>query len=330
MKKLLILGTGAYASALANNFYKNFDVVNLYGIDKEEINDINLNKMNSRYFPGVKFWSDKLYATDNIVEALEETTHILISLPTNAIIEVIENKIIPNLKHKVFWINASKGFVPNYPLDQDFLNFIIPENLSHGIYKIIGGTFAVEMMAHMPSSLTLTSDKNLYNEELLEKFNSENIFTTWNDDFVAINLFSIFKNIYAIAQGMIEGLGYKKNTQTLLMMKSLRELNSIYKDFKYQELSASTLTTSALLGDFILTGTSKTSRNFSFGYSMISSNLEEALTQNKTIEGVKSLKELSFSHPKIIEKHDILNVLNRIIYQNKKPIDEFKKFLNNN
>ena len=329
MKKLLILGTGAYASALANNFYENFDVVNLYGIDEFEINDINENKMNSKYFPDIKFLSEDLFATNDIEIALKDATHILISLPTGVIKNVIEKKILPHLKTKVYWINASKGFIPGYSLENDFLLSIIPNEVSNGIYKIIGGTFAIEMMRNMPSFLTLTSDQEICNEDLLKRFNSQKVFTTWNDDYVAINLFSIFKNIYAIAQGMLEGLGYEKNTQTFFMMKSLKELTGIYEELTNKKLLSSTLITSALLGDFILTGTSKTSRNFTFGYSLISKSVEEAFVQNKTIEGAISLKELLLSYPKIIEKHSLLNILNKVIYKNKNPIDEFNKVLIN-
>ena len=122
-------------------------------------------------------------------------------------------------------------------------------------------------------------------------FSTKFVSLEWDGDFVAVNLFSVFKNIYAILQGMLAGLEYKKNTQTFLMIKSLNELIEIYSEVTKKDLSIDTLLTSALLGDFILTGTSQTSRKYTCGFKIATDNNLDYV-EKMTVEGFTSLKLL--------------------------------------
>ena len=58
--KVSFLGSGAWATALANVVSDNGHEVLLYGVCKDEIDDININHQNKKYFKDVKhnnFWT---------------------------------------------------------------------------------------------------------------------------------------------------------------------------------------------------------------------------------------------------------------------------------
>ncbi len=325
MKKLLILGTGAYASALAVSLSNNFEKIVMYGIDSNEINDINKNKSNEKYFEG-KIFSNNIFATDSLeFEDKDEFETILIAIPSKAINSLVP-KLVTKMTKPVFWVNASKGLIASEPIHEDYLYSIIPENLSKGIYRIIGGTFAIELVQKKPSKLTITSKRDSYNKDLAISFMTENLLIEWSEHFALINYFAIFKNIFAIFQGILSGMGFEKNTQTFLLMESLKETVNIFNDSSEEKnWSIDDLFLSATLGDFILTGTSEKSRNYSFG-KLVGSNSDIENYKNKTVEGLESLNHI-LDLIQDLDKYFILNFLKKVIIEKNNPEIEFKNLL---
>jgi glycerol-3-phosphate dehydrogenase (NAD(P)+) len=83
-----------------------------------------------------------------------------------------------------------------------------------------------------------------------------------SDDVTGVALGGAAKNVYAIACGVVEGLGLGENARAALLARSFAELARLG-----EALGAKTETLMGLsgLGDLVLTATSKSSRNFSFG-----------------------------------------------------------------
>jgi glycerol-3-phosphate dehydrogenase (NAD(P)+) len=73
------------------------------------------------------------------------------------------------------------------------------------------------------------------------------------------------KNVYAIACGVVEGLGLGENARAALLARSFAELIRLGEALGARP---ETLTGLSGLGDLVLTATSKSSRNFSFGVSL--------------------------------------------------------------
>ena len=106
--KIGILGTGSWATGLATVLTDNGHEVPMYGISQEEIQDINVNHRNSKYFPDVEL-STALRATDQLEAAIAGAEFILITIPTQFVRTVLK-QVSPLLDHPVTFINASKGF----------------------------------------------------------------------------------------------------------------------------------------------------------------------------------------------------------------------------
>ncbi len=323
MKKLLILGTGAYASALASALTENFKNIVMYGIDEEEINDINLNRKNEKYFEG-KIFPKNIKAV-NSFESNLDVDAILIAVPSKAISSVLK-ELTSQLKRSVYWIGASKGLIDSEPIHEDYLYSLIPTNLTKGIYRIIGGTFAIEIVQKKPSKLTLTSKNDPFNEELYESLSTPNLLIEWSEQFELINYFAIFKNIFAIFQGILSGMDYEKNTQTFLLVESLRETMHIFNDFgRAKNFQTDDLFLSATLGDFILTGTSEKSRNYSFGKKLGQGKDIEKI-KYQTVEGLDSFKRVNeLIHN--LNEYCILKYLKNVLIDHKDAKDEFRNLL---
>ena len=300
----------------------------MFGISKTEINDININHSNSYYFKNIKL-PNNIIATNNIEKYVNDVELILIALPTNAVRTVVLS-INKYLSGTVYWVNASKGLPKGIKWSHDYLDELIPVDKTKGNYKLIGGTFAIEMASKLPSKLTLTSKSSDKNDYLIETLSSDVIYIEWCDSFEIVNIFSILKNIYAILQGMIFGRGYEKNTQTFLLIDSLREISSIINDIANDEtiLSVDSLLKSATLGDFVLTGTSEKSRNYSFGYS-IGNTGKLPDTKNITLEGFSSLEILYKTYGEDIKRYPIIGLIINIIVNKKDVETSFQEFFKN-
>lgn len=73
------VGVQSLAQVLADNQQP----VQLIGVNQDEVNDINLNHRNSKYFPGVELNKDLHATTDYSV--LKDADIVLLAVPTQAI-----------------------------------------------------------------------------------------------------------------------------------------------------------------------------------------------------------------------------------------------------
>src|SRR6201999_3787815 len=83
-----------------------------------------------------------------------------------------------------------------------------------------------------------------------------------SDDVIGVALGGAAKNVYAIACGVVEGLGLGENARAALLARSFAELARLGETMG---ANRETLVGLSGLGDLVLTATSLSSRNFSFG-----------------------------------------------------------------
>jgi glycerol-3-phosphate dehydrogenase (NAD(P)+) len=83
-----------------------------------------------------------------------------------------------------------------------------------------------------------------------------------SDDLLGVALGGAAKNVYAIASGMVHGLGLGESARAALLARSFAELVRLGEALGAR---AETLMGLSGLGDLVLTATSPNSRNFRFG-----------------------------------------------------------------
>ena len=87
--KVGVLGTGSWGTALAQVLLDNGCDVLLYGIDPAEIEDINSNHRNSKYF-GDDPLSDAMRATNRAEELAEYSDVFVLATPTRAVSAIMD------------------------------------------------------------------------------------------------------------------------------------------------------------------------------------------------------------------------------------------------
>lgn len=285
--KTVVIGSGSWGTALAQVLADNKEEVIIYGIEKSEIDDINLNHENSKYFEGVEL-NPKLKATDDIT-VVKDADIVLLAVPTFAI-EGICLQIDPYLKNNIIVVNVSKGFHPETSerMSEVIRRCISKEHLS-SVVSLIGPSHAEEVVIRLLTTIDAVSLKEEDAQVIQRTFSNNYLRIYTGDDEIGSELGVAIKNVMAIASGILSGLGYQDNTRAALITRGLQEMIRYGVFFGGKQQTFMGLTG---IGDLIVTCTSIHSRNFEAGYQIGKENdVTNFLKYNKkTVEGVRTAK----------------------------------------
>lgn len=315
--KIRILGTGSWGSALAQVVADNGHDVMMWGIDASEVNDIENNHHNSKYFE-VEMNHD-VHATQDI-SCVKDADVILIAVPVMALESVVE-QIAPLLDHPVTFINVAKGF---HPVTHERLSVvmerIIPSSMRKAIVSLIGPSHAEEVILRMLTSVNAVSDNEQQAQMIQELFSNSYFRVYRNTDVIGAEIGVALKNVMAIASGILEGVGQGDNARAALMTRGLAEMTRYGvahggKAETYLGLDG--------VGDLIVTCTSMHSRNFTAGLQIgKDGSAENFWKENKrTVEGVAACKVV-YEQAKVegIEM-PIVNEVYAVLYEGKSPAE---------
>lgn len=315
--KVGFIGSGAWATALANVVTDNGHEAIVYGISKEEIDDINKHHRNSKYFSKVSL-NKNIKGTMFIEDAVEDSDIIVIAVPSSQIRNVlvkIKNYIINN----PIILNVSKGF-DSYTHKR--LSEVIKENLDDslikGVVTLIGPSYAEEVLVRFYTAISAVSSSMECASIIQNVFSNKYFRVYTNDDEIGAEVGAGIKNVIAIASGILEGLGYKDNSRAALITRGLAEITRYGVAIGANQKTFLGLTG---IGDLFLTCSSKTSRNYSCGIEIGKNNgADEFLKNNtKTVEGIHACKIIHNAAIKMGIEMPITNAVYEVIYENKKP-----------
>ncbi len=320
--KVTILGSGAWGSALGNVLSDNNHEVLIYGVNEQEVNDINLNHKNSKFF-NETLLNDNLKATTSIKDALTlfDPEVILIATPSGAL-ESICSQIKEYSKGNTLIVNVAKGLDGKTfsPLSDTIKNALNGYSYKD-VVTLIGPSFALEV-ANKEFTLISAVSKNLEYAQVVQKMFSNAYFRVYtNDDEIGAQYGACIKNVIAIASGICSGLGFQDNARAALITRGLHEMTKfgVYKGGKKETYLGLTG-----IGDLFLTCTSFKSRNFSFGYAIgQANNAEEILNNNsKTVEGVKACAYLYKACLEYKIEMPIVSSVYHVLFEKKSPREE--------
>ncbi len=325
-KKFLIYGTGAFGTAVAQFLSKNNEYVKMFGIDKKEVEDIKVNSKNSKYFS--KKLSNKIVATTNIKDAFEDVDVVIIATPSHVIRKVLVDFIIPNLKKPVYFVNLAKGI--DY-LKQQLINKVIeetvPKDMNLGVMKLSGASFATELVNGTPTKFVLASSEIEIAKEFVKYFETDYTKITPSNLITEIELVSVLKNPLAILMGIVKGLDYGKNTDSMFFYESLEEMKRVLRFYNLDENAVYSV---AGVADLFLTGSSKKSRNFSTGYKIGKMNevSKKILSTFTTTEGLRTIDIVTSISVKNNLNLKLFEILYDITYNKIEPKNVLDKYFN--
>lgn len=324
-KKICVVGTGSWGTALAQVLADNNHKVLMYGINEKQTEEINSGS-NYAYFPGVRI-NPKIKATTNLKEAIKGAEYIVLAVPTKATSTVL-GQIRPLLTDKVYFINASKGFDPNTKdRMSNTIRRVIPEKYRYEVASIIGPSHAEEVILRFYTTVAAVSmDEKV--AKIVQKLFSNNYMRLYTlDDEVGAEYGVAIKNVLALCSGIVMGIGLGDNTRAALITRGLQEMikYGISKGGKLETYLGMTG-----IGDLIVTATSPHSRNYQAGFHIgkvgdAKSVIEDSHT---TIEGVRTCKVI-YEDAKINNLElPIINECYSILFEHEDPRIAIDRLMN--
>ncbi len=318
--KIGIIGTGAYAIALASVLEnKNVNIM-MWTALKNEYDELVKTKKNlkaSKYK-----LSDSVTFTMNMDEIVKENDTLILAIPAKFIESTVDimKKSFTNQNILI----ATKGIATK---NQELIHEYLERELNtKKIACISGPSFASDVIKKEPIGLTLASE----NEETLNYFielfkNIPYLSIETRNDIIGCEICGILKNVMAIFSGILDGLCITNSTNAKFLMDASYEIRNIITAFGGDK---HTFSTYAGMGDLILTCTSTKSRNYTFGKLIGENGDFKTYGKNTTTEGLENLNTIY----ELLKKKDIyseiVDILYKIIYLNQ-PKELVLEYLKN-
>jgi glycerol-3-phosphate dehydrogenase (NAD(P)+) len=308
MKKVLVIGAGAWGTALAQLLSKNCEEVLLSANKPEIVAEINKKNCNEKFLPGIKL-SKKITAILNFDKEISAADFVFIVTPSSAISSIFAQIANNKFKKSCRFVICSKGIETN---SLQLLGDLFEKVTTSKNYAILSGpNFASEVAQGLPSITTLAcKDKKLFND-IAKILNNESFCAQHSREPRSIEIFGTTKNIIAIGCGIIDELGLGVNAKAALVMKGISETQLLCKKFK----TSSDVANAAGFGDIFLTCSSHKSRNNWLGTELAKGKpfKEIATKSGKTFEGAASAKAIAAIAKKSKLRLELFEAINEIL-----------------
>ena len=318
MKKIVVIGTGSWGTALGLILAKNGHEVTMWEWSFEQAQNLKNDRENKKYLPGIKF-PENMKIENNIEGILEDAKMVVFSVPSQVLRGVVK-KLSDQIKEDMIIVNTAKGLEIS---TGERLSEVIKDEVLGKFHKNIvilsGPTHAEEVAAGVPTTIVAAGDLEVA-KQVQVYFTNSNFRVYSGKDIIGAEIGGAVKNCLAIGAGIADGIGYGDNTKAALMTRGLAEMIKYGVALGAQEKTFSGLTG---IGDLIVTCGSQHSRNRYVGEKLgKGQKIKEILSEMVMVaEGVPTVKAVYESAKKIGVEMPIVKGIYEVLYEEAEPKD---------
>lgn len=325
LPKICVIGGGSFATAIVKILSDNKLRVYWWMRDQENVNYIKEFKHNPKYLSSVEINTRKVRPTSRLRRAVRLADVVILAVPAAFLKDAIKGLREKDLKDKVI-ISAIKGLEPeSNQIIADFVRdtYDIPEDK----IAVIGGPCHAEEVAREKLSfLTIASKSQDIRSKVSELIDCRYLKARVSTDVIGTEYAAVLKNVYALATGISNGLGYGDNFQAVLVANAEKEMTRFLEAVRTEDEEH---TGSHYLGDLLVTAYSQFSRNRTFGimlgrgYSVESIQIE----MNMVAEGYYATKSIFKISEDLNVYMPILKAVNDIVYNDRPAPMVFRELI---
>lgn len=329
-KVALVIGAGAFGTAIAQVLSQNFEKV-IVKVRSQDIYDCIKKGENTIYLPGMKLASniEAAISWDEVDQYNDGIELIVNALPTGGIVEFYKDnydRILGYLLRNIIVLSLSKGIDADTLELSDDLFFDMYPHFKDQFTFLSGPSFAHEIMQDQITLVTVAgkNKKCLDTVSMMVNTHSFKVLTSY--DIKGVLLGGALKNILAIAGGVIEGLGYNHNTRAAMITRGIAEMLRFGQVFNARPETFYGLSG---MGDLILTTTGDLSRNKTFGLEIAKGRKASEIiaSQRSVVEGYKTAKAAHFLSEKYEIRARIFNGVYEVLYNERDPSEIIKELM---
>lgn len=313
--KVGLFGTGAYGLALASILSENNIDVTMWTKFEDERNKLITTRKNEDLLPG--FTLDcKINITNSICTCCQNKDLLVIVIPA-AFVDDLCQELSNFVDKNVHICIASKGIERKTGL---FVHQIIEKYIpTKNISMLSGPSFAQDVIEKKAMGLTIASSSDQAINLVIRAFSNHYVKLRPTHDIIGTEICGAIKNVIALAAGILNGLGASNSTIAMLLTESIHDIEEIIDVF---DGDRRTVLSFAGFGDLILTCTSTTSRNYTYGQKIGMKVDGQTLKQyrtTKTVEGYYTLESIYQLLKDKKAKIPIINLIYNIVTKDDDP-----------
>ena len=282
MKRIGVIGSGAWGTALAATVARAGRTVTLWAREPDVIASINDRHENRRFLSGVPL-EHSIRATADLGEAADADLLLLVT-PAQHLAETTR-RIAQETDCATPAVICPKGIERRTgALMSEAVRRVAPDM---PIAVLSGPTFAREVAQGLPAAVSLACEDARRGAAIVEALGSAAFRPYLTDDLIGVQIGGAVKNVIAIAAGIAIGRGLGDNARAAIVARGFAELVRLAVA---RGARPETLAGLAGLGDLVLTCTSDQSRNYTFGCAIGSGATPKAAlgSSEAVIEGHES------------------------------------------
>ena len=254
--KAVVIGDGAWGTALALDLLENGHEVVLWGAFPDYLAEMAATRENTRFLRGVRLPAELKFEADP-ARALAGATLAVLATPTQFLGAVLKRFVAAGVPDGLIVVDVAKGIETGTL--RRISEMVAAEFGDRVRYAVLSGpSHAEEVSRRVPTLVTVASRDPETALAVQRSFINERFRVYTTDDVVGVELGGALKNVFAIAAGIIDGMGLGDNPKAALMTRGIAELGRLGEKLGGRR---ETLAGLAGIGDLIVTCTSGHSRN---------------------------------------------------------------------
>lgn len=251
-----VIGAGSWGTALALVAAGAGRRVTLWARDGDAVAAMRARRENARHLPGIRL-PDNIAPTAELADAAGADA-VLLATPAQHL-RTLLGEAAPLFAAGTPAVLCAKGIERG---SGKLMTEVLGECVPQAEPAILSGpSFARDVARQLPTAVTIAARMEVA-EGLQASLGHTQFRPYASDDLLGVALGGAAKNVYAIACEIVDGMGLGESARAALLARGFAELRRFGEAMG---AAPETLMGLSGLGDLVLTATSMTSRNFTFG-----------------------------------------------------------------
>jgi len=283
---IAVLGAGNFGTAFAHILGQNGHRVHLWNWEEDLIplKQIKRFRENKMYLKGIHL-SEHIHPTEDIEAAVQNAQFVFFAMPSGHVQHTL-SYISSLIADNAVLVDLSKGIDPHsLALIPHIMAKHVRPVLKKNIVTISGPSIASQMAKGEKTMMNIASKNVAAMKRVVQVVENGHIRLISTKDVIGVEVAGSFKNVYAIAMGMCDGLGMSLNTKAALITYAVEEIAQLAKAMGGNKRTVYGL---AGLGDLVGTALCQDSRNRRFGECLAAGmgSIAACKKIDQTVEGI--------------------------------------------
>ena len=254
--------------------------------------------------------------------AIAQADALLLAVPAQALRKVA-HEFAKHVRNGLPVLSCAKGVEQT---SFAFMSDVLKEALPQAAYGALSGpSFAQDVVANLPTAVTLAMDDEPLAADLSAALMSQNFRLYHTSDVIGVEIGGAVKNVLAIGVGVADGLGLGASAKAALIARAFAELQRLGAKLGARPL---TLTGLSGLGDLVLTCGSQQSRNFAYGVKLGREEIDKnTATKSPLVEGRLTAEPLRTLAHRLHVEMPVVDSVVRLVHHEITPMEAMRQLL---